>query len=676
MASEYLPKKPGGDESAPKSKNKRKEKDLVDKVTRQVCSAFDASLDVRREMKEDIGFSVGGRKQWRQEDLEKLDEEKRPAMSFNNIHPAINLLCGIEEDRHQDRRYFPKGSEDEYVGRIATILVKDLEDRGVRFEETQQFRRGGTCGLSVIKVYHTYEFTDDLVEGEVKACTLETNTWYCDPRARLYNRIDARFQGELLWMDADEIEDTWPGHHARMSGNIPDWLPYEPHLSGIPDHFMRELYDKEKGLIRVMRHYYRVPVTVTLLINRAAPPEQAVQRVKDGKTAEEMIRQIHDQAGAAAAAPFQVYQTNQAHVVLNQRTGDMYPVLSPDEGMQIIDGIRADAGRQAASQYEILSRDATAIRCAHLTGWELLEDKPQEDFDGWRFCYSPFIVFQDSDSVDDIKGYVRDLKDPQREVNWHHNTMVDTLRRAPKGQLWFNKGDNQDLKKLKNQISRPGFIGEYTTQPPTYFPPGTFAPGDLAMVEFGLDSMQRIPNIGAELMGQTTQKTVSGRAKVASQSGALVGLNHTFKNWRQTQTYTGLLLIKSIQDHYSPEKMDRIVGQEGRMMELLGVKMPMQSGQMYMLFKQLKDIEMDVKVGFQEASVTAREAIFVRLMQLMAAGMPVPPDLLLEASDVPYKDEIKAKLATQGMQQPNPAMLQALGASQGQGANAGINTSQ
>ena len=667
---QYLPKK--GDGQAPKSRNKKKDKDLVSTVAGHLKAAFDADLTGRSERMEDMRFAVGGKGQWKGADVEQLEREQRPVMSFNNIHPLLNLLCGIEEERHQDRRYLPKGAEDEFLGRIATILVKHLEDGGARFEETIQFRRGSACGLGVLKVYHTFEQTDDLLEGEVKACALETNTWYCDPRARVYNRIDARYQGELIWMDADEIDDLWPGHRVRMTG-IPDWLPYEPHITGMPDHFLRELYDKEKGLIRVLRHYYRVPATVTLLINRAAPPEQAVQRVKDAKTAEEMIRGIYDQAGAAAAAPYQVYQTNEAYAVVNRQTGGMLPILSPDEGQQFIDGMHESAGREAASQYEILSRETTSLRVAHLTGWELLEDEPYEEYDGWRYPYSPYICFQDTDSYDDIKGIIRDLKDPQREINWHHSTMVDTLNRAPKGQLWFNKGDNQDFEKLKKQISKPGFTGEYTTTPPTYFPPGAFSPGDLAMVEFGLDSVMRISNINAETLGQSTQKTVSGRSKLASQSGALTGLGHIFKQWAETQRYTGLLYIKAIQAHYSSEKMDRIIGQEGRMAQMLGVPLPIPTEQLYASFKQIHDIDYDVKVGFQETSQTAREAIFTRLMQLAAIGLPVPPELLIESADVPYKEEIKLKLQQQGMQQPQPGMLQALGASQGQGSGAGIN---
>ena len=662
-------------DKTPKTKNPKVKQNLMTEIVSQVKSSFDSSLIVRESMVEDMGFLVGGRKQWKSADLAKLDEEKRPAMSFNNVHPLLNLLCGIQEDREQDYRYFPRGGEDEAIARFATSAVKHLMDKGQGLhEERKQFRLGSACGLSVLNVYHSFEYTDDLIEGAIKTCTLETNTWYCDPRARLYNRIDARYQGSLMWMSSDEVDAMFPGHEKRLN-KVHDWLQYEPHLTGVPDHFLRELYDKDKDLLRVMRHYYRVPVTVTLLINKAAPAEEAVQRVKDSKTAEAMIQQIHDTAGAAAARPFAIYQTDQAHVVMNQNTGQKAPVMTPDEGQQLIDQIRAEAGSQAASAYTVLSRETTALRCAHLTGWEMLEDKPFEDFDGWRFPYSPFICYQDTDNLDDIKGIIRDLKDPQRALNWHHSTITDTLARAPKGQLWFNKGDNQDMPKLKKEITKPGFVGEYSTQPPTYYPPGTFAPGDLAMVEFSLDSMMRIPNINAETLGQSTQKSVSGRSKMASQSGALTGIGHIFANWKRTKEYQGLLYLKAIQQHYSAEKLDRIIGQEGRMMQVMGldVKVPVDPTQRYEMLKALKDIEMDTVVGFQEATTTAREGIFTRLFQLASVGFPVPPDLLLNTADVPYVEEIKAALEAKGMQNPNPAMMQALGASQGQGANAGVN---
>ena len=91
---------------------------------------------------------------------------------------------------------------------------------------------------------------------------------------------------------------------------------------------------------------------------------------------------------------------------------------------------------------------------------------------------------------------------------------------------------------------------------------------------------------------------------------------------------------------------------------------------LYEQYTRIADLSFDVVVGFQDASTTAREANLNRMMQLMAMGMPVPPALLLEASDVPYREEIKAALAKQGMGQPNPDLAKVMTGMQGQGSEA------
>ena len=113
------------------------------------------------------------------------------------------------------------------------------------------------------------------------------------------------------------------------------------------------------------------------------------------------------------------------------------------------------------------------------------------------------------------------------------------------------------------------------------------------------------------------------------------------------------------------------------MAEVMGLpmKVPVDATQMYETFKRVMDLEADCIVGFQEASQSARESIFTRLMQLASIGFPIPPELLLETADVPYKDEIKTAVSQKGMQQPRPEVAQAIGAGQGQGASAGVNKS-
>lgn len=657
----------------PKTDSSKVNSNRVSEIVKQYRAFFDVTEDLRRMMKEDGDFNVGGRKQWSADSLSELDAEKRPALSFNKVAPTINFICGLQQEREVDYRFFPRGTEDEQLGRILTSQVKYVMDRsGGIHEEAKQFRQGGIGGWSTLEVGHSYDYTDDFMEGDVTMTELPMNSVYVDPLARRYDKCDARYQGKLMWYSTDQAAKAWPDSAARLSG-MSDWLPYDPLTTGVPEHLLRELYDKETGRVRVLQHWYKVPVTATLLINKNEPdPAKAVQRMKDDKEAEAFIQAQSDAMGLEAAAPYSIVQTNALYALVNKQTNGMMSLANPEEGEQFIDRVKKYAGAQVAAQFEILKRDATALKVCHLTGWEMLDEKPSPYDDDWRYPFSHFFFYNDGENFGDIKGVVRDIKDPQREINWHHSTLVDTMARAPKGATWFDTASNPKIEELKKKLPRAGFIGTYTGAMPQYWPAASFNPGDLAMMEIGGDFIHSISGTD-NLQANPQQKTVSGRAIGARFAGGLVALGTPFQHWQRTKQYTGSLLARRVQQFHSAEKMDRILGQEHKMMEIAGMQVDMPQVVLMEQYKKIQDLTFDAVVGFQDASTTAREANFNRLTQLTAMGFPVPPAVTLEAADPPYKEEIRAALAKNGMGQPNPDMAKMLGAMQGQGGADGVN---
>lgn len=668
----------------PKSTGSKSDASRVSEIIKQYQSFFSVTEDVRREMKEDMGFVQGGRKQWYPQDIAQLesDAEKRPILSFNITQAKVNFVTGLQQERESDYRYFPRGSEDEALGRIMTAQVKYVMDRcaGIH-EEAEQFRTSYITGASVLEVAHSYDYTDDLLEGDICLTNLAFNSWYCDTLSRRYDRCDARHQGKLMWYGEDQAAKYWPEHAKRIVG-MGDWFPHDPLTTGVPEHLLKELYDRETGRVRVLQHWYKVPVTATLVVNSAElDPAKAVTRMKDGKEAEAFIKAKADQAGVETAAPYSVIQTDQFYTLVNKQTGGMMTLADQNEGDRFIEQVRADAGNEAAAQFDIISRNATAMRVAHLTGAELLDDTPSPYDDDWKYPFSPFFCYNDGEDFGSIKGGVRDIKDPQREINWHHSTIVDTMARAPKGATWFDLaslgGDPTKLNEIKKKLPRAGFVGTYTGSMPQYWPPGSFSPGDLAMMEIASDFAGTITGTD-NLQANPQQNTVSGRAIGARFAGGVVSLGTIFQHWRRTKEYTGTLLAKRVQQFHSPEKMDRILGQEMRMKQIAGLdlKMEMSPEMVYAQYKAIKELVYDVVVGFQDPTTTAREANLNRMMQMMAAGFPIPPDLIVEASDMPYKQEIQTALKQQGMQQPNEALSKVLSAGQGQSGADGVNTSQ
>ena len=652
---------------------------FVSEVRDSVTAYFDATVELRAAMYEDSQFNKGGEWQWSDQDKQKLKADNRPVLSFPVVPSIINFVAGYQWEQDTDYRAFPRGSDSEQLGRIVTLLMKyAMDSTSGRLTQHQQFRRGIVSGASVVEVVHSFDQVDDLVEGECAINVLPELSWYYEIGARRYDRNDAAYMGKMPWMTPQECMTRWPKHRDafRRSSGSPDWITKDdPRFTGVPEHMRQEFYDEKTGRIRILQHWYRVPVTVHLLVNHQTGD---VQPMESGEAAEAAIRQIYTTEGKRAASAYTVASTGRGVVLVNLATGAQHPFATPELATQALDRVRKQAGRQAADMFELVTRDTTALRVAHLSGWQLLDDKPNPYGSDWRYPFVPFFCYQDQDDALAIKGIIRDVKDAQREVNWHHATMLDSLVRGPKSGVWVHKGEHQDLEKLRRNISRPGFVNEFVGQPPIPQAPAILSSADQDMLQFGLEMIMRISSVTAEMMGSTTQKTVSGRAIGLRQQGGLVGIASLFANWQETRRLTGELLVRRIQQYYSPEKMQQIVGENqqfAKQMGLFGVQIP-SDHLVFQDFQRVKDADMKVVVDFQEASPTARNAIAQQMLQFKAIGVPVPLEAIIEASDIPYKQEIQAALKQQGEQPPDPALLQAVSAAQGSGASnpTGVNT--
>lgn len=666
-----------------KKTDENTETHLVEECKLNLQSYWRATQSLRSDIRESNDFVVGGVRQWKQDDANKLAGEQRPVLSFNACQPIINFLAGYQAEREQDFRAFPRGSEDEQLGRLATGQLKYAMDvaSGPRELHTL-FRRGSIGGLSVIEVGHSFEFTDDLLEGDASLVVLPDNAWACDPGARRYDRNDAAWQCKLMWMGLKEAKDRWPGKQfTNITSGIGDATGADARTTGVPDHLLTEFFSKDTQQVRILQYWYQVPVKAVLLVDSARPGAAGIFRMKNEQEAENAMKAIRDQAGEAMARRFRIQTAENVAVLENVETGEQMSMPSEEEAEKRMDFMKKQAGMSTTASYQIHKRQLKALRTCHLTAWDLLDAGPSPYMEDWRYPFVPFIAYQDSDDYNSIKGLVQDIKDPQREINWQHSTLLDVVVRGPKGQTWIPKAEGADLQKIKQEIHRAGYVGEFVSQqPPVYIPPAAWDQGAMNLLQFSIQSIMQITGINAEMLGQTTQKTVSGRAIQSRQAGGLVGVGSLLMNWMQTKRQVGHLLLKRIQQFYSVEKMMRVVGDNQRMaqeMGLLGAIITPDE----VLFEQLKTMkntDFDVKIDFQESSATARQAVFNQMMQLVATGFPVPPELVLETTDVPFKEEIKGALAKQGMQPPNEAIAKVIGAGQGQGASGadGVNTSR
>ena len=654
--------------------------DQLRKFRSNVLNFLDTSAQLRLHIDEDFRFNRGGEAQWDKVDRDNLMEQKRPVESFNAVAPVVNFLAGYQWERRKDIQYFPRGTEDENLGRLSTALGRYAMDVGQGDAQLHRlFRKGAIGGHSAMYLDLDYDHTDDLVEGDLGFQVLPENSFGYSPFARRYDRNDSDYFFMLYWMSLEDAKRRWPNQETILvPGFINDWYTGQDATTGVPLQIREVFYKRDTQQVRIIRYFYRKPVEVVLLANHAT---QDYQRMGSAKEAEAKLQDIYDTAGAKVASQFSI-QTANSQSALVSPSGQMQTFPTPDEAQQTLDQIKAQVGAAATKDFEVITRPTTTMRMAHLVGWDILDDdkSPYGSVDeetgdvipDWRFPFMTFIPYQDTDDFMSIKGIVRDIKDPQRNINWWFSTAQDKLVRGPKGMLWVLKGEHSDINRLRAEVAKSGFVGEYASKIPDYIPPPPIVTEDLVMIQTMLEAIMRITGINAELLGQTTQKTVSGRAIQSRQAGGLVGVGSLLLNWEASMRYFGELLIKRIQQFYSVQKMNRIIGDDQRMAKTMGLFGPEQvkltDETVYAMLKRLKDVDFDVVVEFQEHAATARQAVVAQMMQFMAAGMPIPPEIIVEASDVPRKDEIQAAIKKQGMGPPNPELAKALSAGQGQTA--------
>jgi hypothetical protein len=257
------------------------------------------------------------------------------------------------------------------------------------------------------------------------------------------------------------------------------------------------------------------------------------------------------------------------------------------------------------------------------------------------------------------------------------------------------QGAVEDVSKMKKEMAKPD--GHVEIAPGMRFE--KLDTSDMALSQFQLlqEAKQEIDLIGpnAAMTGKD-DKSPSGRAILASQQGGTIELGPLSDALRQWQWRVYRQLWNRIKQFWNAEKWVRVTDDEEKL-KWVGLNKPVtlrqqiekdpslmekinqnrqqiQQTQPQMLaqfdqeFNQALDqvqeienhvAEMDVDISLQDApdTVTLAAEQFDQLAQMAGAGVPIPPDVLIEASSLRNKRQLLEKMKGQG---EDPAAAQAM----------------
>jgi len=154
--------------------------------------------------------------QWSEEDLARLREEERPAITFNRTVRVVNAVIGIEIQNRQTVSYTAREQGDAITSELLTGAVDWVRDNtDAEDEESQAFKDCVICGMGWTETRLSYESDPD---GEIIIDRVDPLEMSWDPSARKRNLEDTRWRARKKKYSKEDFKEIWPDAELFQEG--------------------------------------------------------------------------------------------------------------------------------------------------------------------------------------------------------------------------------------------------------------------------------------------------------------------------------------------------------------------------------------------------------------------------------------------------------------------------
>lgn len=574
---------------------------IISEAQQLYKEAKNVEKDFRKNGKESEEFR--GNDQWKKEDRQKREGSDRAVLTLNHLDSDLDRLSGYQRKNRTDITYFPVEGGDAMVADMLTAVVKSILTKNeYHFAESQVFEDEINVGRGLFNLYVNYNKN---VEGEI---IVEKFPWAeCSfgPHTN-FDLSDCEYLVKSKWFSAAKLKQMWP-EKAKDIGKEFD-------IDG-----------DDTSIHRVRGHQYEADADKAVAVSTTDPDFVSLAR-KEYRVLETWQKEYRRIKVA-------VHADDDFYLNLDGlKTKDI-------EAVKTINGMT------------LVPQEVTKLRVTKVAGGVMLEDAlsdlPFDDFS--------IIPVYAKKMGENIYGKVEAGKDPQREINVRHSQIADILNRVA-GYGWFYDYETFRTKKdednFKADSAKAGFMGKVSdiNKRPVREAGAKF-PAELS--NFAImerDSLREILGLDPEALKFHGQAS-SGVAMQQKRMEMLAGNEFLFDNMSFAKRKLGKLLLPTIQEVWSPEKVMRLLEYSNRQQKIEIQGQSFDQIDPNTLFTLLNEkwedlLEYDVTVGESAYNVTKRLADLVMLKEMNAQGAGIPQEYLIEFMDIPNKDKI-----IQGIQQ-------------------------
>ena len=565
---------------------------------------FERALDYYEEFTTECrkAFEFYDGHQWDPSDLDILREDNRPALTFNVVKARVRHQVGAHADTRQQPTLEPVGPEDQFSADVLNHILTRLRRKGNEGPRSRRvFKDGCICGKGDMNldVYPDPNHPTWVKMDYGRIDPLEVK-W--DPAAKEFDRGDARYMFWDKWMaredfkieypdfadDIDEIMQKAEDHGTNRFGyGLAGQQP-----RGDKEGYVRigdlKYYDRRRDLVRLIHMEYKRAVKRVFVVN----PESG------------RIREVDPEISA--------------------------PLQDIFEAIEIV---------------EIWDEE---YRWLEFIGDTILFDGESENpYTGWSV--DSFYYDVDYNSGLPV-GMVRDLIDPQQEVNKRHSQMLNMITSQTQPGTFAETTAVVDQDAFEDSLGMNGST--------TWLNPGGLERVKDRTVPQFPDSVARLFEMSMSLIevisGVFTDELSSPRG--IPEAAATAQLKHRksqltqidpVENFDDFQRSRARKEVETIINAMPDDQIAHLLGNSDKYEVVDDEVRDIEHG-FTMPLSAMRDIEYDVELQMSDANQSQRLLELSTLGELQAKGVPIDPEVIFALTTLSADNKAKLVKYQQG----------------------------
>jgi len=540
--------------------------------------------------------------QWDESTIQALKKEKRPYLTINKILPIINFLSGYQIQNSYEIGITPKKNTTQNEALILSEIIKSITDVSGLQSQISKFFLDGVITGRGFLTGRV-SYDYDVIRGDLIIERISPLNVLYDPASEKNDLSDCEYVIKTVWMSADEIKALFPDKASDID-NI-------------------HLHTQEIKFRGAERSKYDDNTSVSVL-----------------QQSKLLVKEI-----------WYLTPTTKYFIV---SSGLIYTAYTQEDITAIIQ-------QNQLLNYQVISRPSRQLNLATVLGDLTLQDiqKPLGDFNQFPFVSFFPMKIENIDEIDirDL-SIIDNLKDIQREINKRRSQQLHIVNTfAHSG--WLNKkNEGADPRKLQEFGSTPGIVIEYQNIPPAQITPPPPPQSVMLSEKEATQDLKEISAVNPDLLGYQGQRGEPGIVLQLRQRQGLIVQEKLFQELENSVIRLGNMLIDLIVKSKTFSKEE--------VLQIINDPTPEKIQAIDSLFASPDLKKFSVVVSIQPEAPTVKMLNFYKLTELMKMGVPIPLQILVEVSDIPYKDKILQAIQPP-QQQVSPEALQGLlGQIQGQ----------